>query len=142
MNSDNYEDIINLPHHVSQKHPQMAIADRAAQFAPFSALTGYGEAVKETARRTQDRIEMSESMIEALNAKIQILSLLKDDCPQITVVYFKPDEKKSGGTYVSVCGKFRKIDPYDRLLIMDDGKEISIDMIVEIDAEIFDMYNI
>lgn len=142
MKSDTYEDIINLEHHVSKKHPQMDIIDRAAQFAPFSALTGYDEAVKEAARRTQDKVDISESLIENLNMKIQILLCMKDEYPEVTVIYFRPDEKKSGGMYLSECGKIIKIDLYNRIIIMENKTEIPIEMIVEIDSEIFDIYNI
>ena len=94
-----YDSIINLPHHVSKTRPQMPMSDRAAQFAPFAALTGYDSAIKETGRLTDEKIEMDEEALNILNMKFQILVDSLDDEPEVTFTYFKPDERKAGGAY-------------------------------------------
>ena len=99
--SGQYEDIINLPHHVSATRPQMSMLDRAAQFSPFAALTGYDAAIKETGRLTDEKIEMDEEALNILNMKFQILVDSLDDEPEVTFTYFKPDERKAGGAYIS-----------------------------------------
>lgn len=127
-----YDDIINLPHHVSSVHPQMPIIDRAAQFSPFAALTGYEEAIDETARLTDDYIELDESKKELLNEKLLQLKCTVEENKEISVTYFLPDEKKRGGAYVTVTGCVKKIDEYRRLIWMKDGTDIPIDRIYEI----------
>ncbi|HOO05725.1 MAG TPA: hypothetical protein PLH83_04435, partial [Ruminococcus sp.] len=97
----NYEDIINLPHHVSTKRPQMSMLDRAAQFSPFAALTGYDAAIKETGRLTDEKIEMDEESLNMLNMKFQLLVEALDDEHEVSFTYFKPDETKAGGAYVT-----------------------------------------
>lgn len=121
-----YDDIINMPHHVSTTHPQMSMHDRAAQFSPFAALTGHGDAVKETARLTDEKLELTEDEISALNQKLNFLTEHAEDRPEITVEYFVPDERKSGGAYITVTGNFRRIDEYSQSIIMTSGEEISI----------------
>lgn len=101
--SENYDDIINLPHHVSKTRPQMSMKDRAAQFSPFAALTGYDAAIKETGRLTDIRIEMGEEALNILNMKFQILIDSLDDEPEVTFAYFKPDDRKAGGAYLALC---------------------------------------
>ena len=135
--SGKYDDIIDLPHHVSKKHPPMPMEDRAAQFSPFAALTGYGDAVKETARLTDKKLEMDEEKLTKLNTEFAILkdSLLLE--PEVTVTYFVPDERKSGGRYVDINGKAKRIDEFDRLLILDDGRRIPLDDIISIESELF-----
>ena len=103
-----YEDIINLPHHVSPTRPQMPMSDRAAQFAPFAALTGYDAAIKETGRLTDEKIELDEEALTALDMKYQFLMDALDDAPEVTITYFQPDERKAGGKYVSAVGAVRK----------------------------------
>lgn len=103
-----YEDIINLPHHVSDKRPQMSMWDRAAQFSPFAALTGYDDAVTETARLTDDKIELDESAQATLDMKQHILMETISEQPEISVTYFKKDVKKAGGTYLTLTGKLKK----------------------------------
>ena len=132
-----YDDIINLPHHVSTTHPHMSAIDRAAQFSPFAALTGYDAAVKETARLTDDKIELDESMKEALSDQLQIIADRIKEYPEITITYFQPDEKKNGGAYVAVTGTVKKIDKYERVVVMTDGKAIPIDEIIRIDGQLF-----
>lgn len=111
-----YEDIIGLPHHVSSKRPQMSMLDRAAQFSPFAALTGYDDAIQETGRLTDMKIEIGEEAREALDRKQQYLQEIIADRPEITITYFLPDERKAGGSYTSLTGTLKRIDYYERVL--------------------------
>ena len=129
---DKYEDIINLPHHVSKKHPQMSLYERSAQFAPYAALTGHGDAIKETARLTSKRIELDEEEKEILDRKLQILCEKIESKPQVSFTYFIPDLKKDGGKYVDITGIVKKIDDYKNLIILEDGMQIPIREIIEI----------
>lgn len=128
-----YDDILHLPHHVSKSHPQMAISDRAAQFAPFAALTGYGAAIQETARITDEMADLDENSREALDEALAQLRECLAQHPEVTVAYFQPDERKSGGAYRSVTGAAGKIDIYRRKLVMEDKTEIPLEYIVAID---------
>lgn len=130
-----YEDIMNLPHHVSTKRPQMPMLDRAAQFSPFAALTGYDDAIHETGRLTDEKIDLSEEEKEALDRKQQILLERLDERPALTVIYFVPDEKKSGGAYVTKSGKLKKIDEVERMMTLTDGTKISLDDVYDIESE-------
>lgn len=132
-----YEDIINLPHHVSDKRPQMPMWDRAAQFSPFAALTGYDDAVAETARLTDDKLELDESAQAALDLKQHHLMDAISEQPKITVTYFKPDERKAGGKYLTVSGELKRIDEFERLLILTSGQQISFDSIYDIESDLF-----
>ena len=129
-----YEDIIKLPHHVSKKHPQMTMESRAAQFAPFAALVGYEDAVKETARLTTKRIELNEEEKNILDMKLQMLKeqMHVQIYPEISVIYFVPDSKKDGGKYIKISGTIKKIDEYKQLLILDDKTQIPINEIINI----------
>ena len=127
-----YDDIINLPHHVSRKHPQMSIHDRAAQFAPFAALTGHGEAIAETARLTDRKIELDDYEKMKLDEKLLILQEHIMEMPEISVTYFCPDEKKEGGKYVPITKALRKINDMERTLLMEDGMQIRIEDILEV----------
>lgn len=129
-----YDDIIHLPHHVSTTRPHMPRTDRAAQFMPFRPLTGYGEAMRETARRTDERVELTEDEIALLDAKLQRLADCLDSRPQVTVTYFQPDEKKAGGAYVAATGRLKKIDDVWGVLVLTDGERIAIQEIVEIES--------
>lgn len=131
-NDDRYGDIINLPHHVSKTRKPMSRQSRAAQFSPFAALTGYDAAIDETARLTDEKIELDEDMVNDINAKLQYIKDNIDECPEITVEYFVPDEKKSGGAYVTVTDEVRIIDEYERSLVFVSGKRIFIDNIYRI----------
>lgn len=133
-----YDDIIDLPHHVSTTHPHMASIDRAAQFSPFAALTGYDAAIKETARLTDERVELDESMKDALSNKLQIIADRLKEQPEIAITYFQPDGKKNGGTYVTAVSAAKKIDKYERVVVMSDGIVIPIDEIISIDGQIFE----
>lgn len=133
-----YDDIINLPHHISQKHPQMPIMDRAAQFSPFAALSGHGAAIIETARLTEEKIELDESMKIALSDRLQIILDRLKEYPEIAITYFQPDTKKDGGAYITVVNTVKKIDEYERIVVMTDGTAIPIDEIISIDGKPFD----
>lgn len=130
--SNKYDDIINLSHHVSNKHPQMTLEVRAAQFAPFAALTGYEDAIYETARLTNERIELDEESKSILDNKIQIIKEQISTRPTISFTYFIPDLKKDGGKYVTVTGIVRKIDEYRQIIILEDKTEIPINEIISI----------
>ena len=127
-----YDDIINMPHHVSSTHPHMSDMDRAAQFSPFAALTGYDDAVKETARLTEQRIELDEYEKEEINARLQYINRVLPDSPEIVIKHFEKDVLKDGGSYVMSDGYVKKIDGYENAIVMMDGKIIYIDNIVEI----------
>lgn len=129
--SGDYDDIINLPHHVSPSRAHMPVSDRAAQFAPFAALTGYGDVIKETARQTDARLELTEDEKEELNRRLRS-ACLPGEKPEIAVTYFIPDKKKSGGAYHTVSGKVRRIDTDKKELVLEDKVRIALDDIVDI----------
>ncbi len=137
--SNQYDEIMGLPHHVSKTRPQMPMSDRAAQFAPFAALTGYDSAIKETGRLTDDKIELEESSLNVLNAKIQLLRENLADAPEITFTYFKPDERKAGGAYLTTTGTVKKLDDYERLIVLQNGTKLPMDDILDINGDIFGM---
>ena len=130
-----YDDIIHLPHHVSRIHPQMSMEDRAAQFSPFAALTGYEAAVKETARLTDDREELDEDEKTRLNAQLQKISARLQEQPEVMVTYFAPDERKTGGARQTYRGRLRKIDRNRKMLIMVDQTELPIENLLNIEYE-------
>lgn len=132
-----YDDIIHLPHHVSTTRAQMAVIDRAAQFAPFAALSGHDAAIKDTARQTEKRIELDEYMKEAFNDKLQIIADWINEHPEIEITYFQPDEKKDGGTYITTSCTVKKIDEYEKVAVMEEGTEIPIEDIINIEGQIF-----
>jgi len=132
-----YDDIINLPHHQSLTRPHMSAYDRAAQFSPFAALTGYEDAVAETARLTGKKVELDEYGKSDLNERLNIIQDTLDEQPKVSITYFLPDKKKSGGEYVTVSGCVKKIDEYEHIVVMLDATKIPIDDIAEINGEIF-----
>ena len=134
MNNGNtkYEDIISLPHHISKKHKQMSMQERAAQFAPFSALTGLENAVKETARFTEKKKEIDEELKVILDNKLKIIQKQILNRPQITFTYYIPDNKKEGGKYVEVTGNVYKIDIYNEEVLLENGIIIPINEIIDI----------
>lgn len=136
MENQRYDDIINLPHHVSSKRPQMPILERAAQFLPFSALTGYEDAVKETARLTDTRIELEESEKDLLNTKVHVLLDNLATEPKVKIIYFLPDGRKSGGKYISKIGTVKKIDLYNRQIKLEDETAIPLDDIFAIEENV------
>ena len=130
--NNRYNEIINLPHHVSKTRPQMPMSDRAAQFAPFAALTGYDSAIKETGRLTDERIELDEEALAALDRKYQLLIETLDDAPEVTIIYFQPDERKAGGQYVSATGTVKKVDTFGRRILLQDGTRIPLDIVFDL----------
>ena len=132
-----YDAILNLPHPVSKVHPPMPMQDRAAQFAPFAALTGYDAAIQETGRLTDDKIEPGESALSELNRKFQCLFEHLEEQPQITFTYFQPDARKSGGSYSSVTSAVKKLDTFDRVILLQNGMKLSMENILDMDAAIF-----
>jgi hypothetical protein len=129
---EDYSDIINLPHHVSRNHPQMPMEARAAQFAPFAALTGYDAVIHETARLTDKQVELEEYDNDRLNRIFLELMDSLEKHPMVTVSYFKPDEHKAGGAYMTVSGKLKKIDTYEQIMKMEDGTVIPIGSIMDL----------
>ena len=127
-----YDDIIDLPRPKSQHEP-MPMSDRAAQFSPFAALTGYGDAIDETARLTDARIELSEEERAELDYKQQYLATL--DSPTVTVTYFVPDERKSGGAYVTHTGVLKRVDEVERMVVFKDGLRVPLDEVMDIKCE-------
>lgn len=132
IEKNDYSDMIHQSHHISKTHPQMQVSVRAAQFAPFQALTGYGDAIRETARGTDRRVELDDYEKERLNQELLGLKSRISEHPAITVTYFVPDQKKEGGAYVCVTGRVRKIEEQKRILMMEDGTRIAIGEILEI----------
>lgn len=133
-----YDDIINLPHHISKEHPQMSMYMRAAQFAPFAALTGHDSAIQETARITESQVELEEEAKKILDKKLGLIREHINEHPQITITYFVPDKRKTGGSYRSYSGRLRDIDESEQKLIMTDDNEIYLSSISEIDSELYD----
>ena len=135
--AEQYKDIIALPHHVSGTRPQMPMSDHVAQFAPFAALTGYDAAIEETGRLTDERIELDEEALTALDMKYQLLMDAFDDAPEVTITYFQPDDRKAGGKYVSAVGAVKKVGDFERRIAMQDGTKIPMDDVLSIDGEMF-----
>jgi methanogenic corrinoid protein MtbC1 len=132
-----YEDIIHLQHHVSSHHEHMSLIDRAAQFSPFAALTGFDGEIKETARLTDKRMELAADAREILNEKLRIVREQLNNKMEVEFTFYQPDEMKSGGAYVSVRGLVKKIDEYEHVVVMQDGTRISVEDIVAITGEMF-----
>ena len=133
-----YEDIIDLPHPISKIHRPMALADRAAQFNPFAALTGYDDEIREAARFTCEKILLAEDEKQALDKKLQGLMLRIHEHPELEVTYFIADEKKTGGVYQTLHGVLKKIDAIQRTLVLMDGTRIEIQDILRLESRIFD----
>ena len=129
---DEYRDILDLPHHTSPRHPRMSLRDRAAQFAPFSALTGYDDVIDETARLTDGRIELSEDARALLDVKQRLLQRRIGEQPRITVVHFVADQRKSGGAYRSFTGNLVRMDETAREMVFADGTRIKTADVIEI----------
>ena len=132
-----YEDIINLPHHISPTRQQMPMSDRAAQFSPFAALTGYDAAIKETGRLTDTKIELDDEELHNLNLKFQLLVEFLEDAPEVAITYFKADERKAGGAYLEATGIVKKLDDFKRRITMQNGTKIPMDDVLSIDGEMF-----
>ena len=127
-----YDDIIHLPHHVSNTRAHMPMLDRAAQFMPFRALTGYEDAVHETARHTVEKIELTEDEKTVLDVKLQRLADDLANQPLVTLTWFQPDKRKAGGAYVTTTGQVKKIDDFEGALILLSGESIPVEDILDI----------
>lgn len=138
--SEQYDDIINLPHHTSPTRPRMSRENRAAQFSPFAAVVGHDAAIKETGRLTDAKIELGESAIAELEMKLDILVDITAERPEVSVTYFQPDEKKDGGAYVTASGVLKKVDNTLLVIVFTDGKSIPIADILDIACERFGEY--
>ena len=130
--TNNYEDIIDLPHHVSANRPHMSVYDRAAQFSPFAALKGYDDEIDEAARFTEEKIDLDGARAEELNEKLLLLTEQVSARPKIQLTYFRPDGKKSGGEYITKEDCLRKVDVYNRKLLMESGLAVAFDDIFDI----------
>ncbi len=128
-----YDDIIHLPRHVSAVHPPMPVSDRAAQFAPFAALTGYGDAVRETARLTEEQAELCEEETEALDRALKSILQRGTDSVSVTVTYFAADQKKAGGAYRSYTGTLKKPDTHRGMLVFADGTEVPLSDVLSLE---------
>ena len=135
--SQDYSDIINLPHHVSETRPHMSMRDRAAQFSPFAALSGYDAAVKETARLTDQREELDEEVKGKISERLNLIQENLTAAPVVEITYFVPDEHKEGGAYNTATGTVKKIDEFQRLVVLTDGAAVPIDEIIEINGAMF-----
>lgn len=127
-----YDDIIDLPHHVSERHPQMPAMDRAAQFSPFAALTGHRDMIAEAERLTEKKIELAEGEQQEIMICLQILLGKIKEKPEAAVTYFVPDEKKSGGSYRTVCGAVVKVDGEKKQVVMENGTVIPMEDICKV----------
>ena len=132
-----YDDIIELPHPTSTKHPRMPISDRAAIFSPFAALTGHAAAIKETARLTDQKMELDEDTKAELDRRQAILLEYIGEQPEVTITWFCPDEKKSGGAYVVTVGRLKRVDDTAGTLRLADGMTIALDEIVDLQSDLF-----
>ncbi len=133
-----YDDIINLPHHVSKRHPRMSLYNRAAQFSPFAALTGHDAAIRESARLTDSFIELDDDRKEQLNKQLQFIRENLEQRPECDVTYFRPDEKKNGGSYVTIHGRIKRIDEYEHRIIFTDNTALPIERLFSIRGELFE----
>ncbi len=132
--SNRYDDIIDLPHPTSSKHPRMSNYDRAAQFSPFAALTGHDAAIAETARLTDCQAILDDSRIEQLNNLLRVLQENEARHPGISVTYFQPDSRKSGGSYLTIRGKVKRVDAVEETLVLLDGTVLPLGDIYEIEV--------
>lgn len=127
-----YEDMLHLPHHTSSDRPRMSMSDRAAQFSPFAALTGYDAAIQETGRLTDAKIELTDDELNILNRKALLLEESVRTGLQVEITYFLPDGRKKGGSYDTVHGTIKKIDTIERMIRMTDGTVIPINAVIDI----------
>lgn len=131
--SRKYDDIIHLPHPVSTRHPQMSLSNRAAQFSPFAALTGHGDAIQETSRQTEQKVELSDDAKSHISEQLNQIQEHLSELPNVSITYFVPDTKKSGGVYMTLTGSVKKIDVYERNLVMHNRTSIPIEDIIQIE---------
>ena len=130
--NDKYSHIIDLPHHMSKVRPQMTMYQRAAQFAPFAALTGHSAAIRETARLTDKEIELSENECNMLNQSIALLLEHIGEHPYVSITYFVHDPYKDGGKYITHSGTIKSWDEYEQRITFDDGTQIKVNEIIDI----------
>ena len=135
--SGKYDDIINLPYPTSAKHPHMPISDRAAIFSPFAALTGHGDAIRETARLTEQKMELDEDTKAELDRRQAVLLEHIKEHPEVTITWFQPDERKDGGAYITTTGRLKKIDQVERAMFLLDGSKIPLDDVAGIGSDYF-----
>lgn len=139
MNDEHrYDDMLDMPHHVSPTRPRMSLHDRAAQFAPFAALTGFGAAITEADRMPERRVELGEAETAELAEKLRILEARQSEHPQISLTRFIPDARKEGGRYETAEGRLRHIRPVEYTLAFTDGRVFDIDDIINIDGALFE----
>ncbi len=136
MDRNKYEDIIDMPHHVSPTRAHMSMVNRGAQFSPFAALTGYDAAIAETARLTDTRALADEQWDAELDEKIRRIMAQQQMHPQVTVTVFRPDDRKAGGAYVALTGTLKRVDSSLRVLFFTDGREINLEDIADICSEV------
>ncbi len=137
MPDSKYDAILHLPHHVSEKHPPIPMEERAAQFSPYAALTGFGAVINETRRLTDPRQILSEETLAQLNRQYQLLLEHLPERPEITVTYFQPDGRKEGGAYLTLTGRVKKVEAYEQRLVLEDGSVIAMENIMAMDGELF-----
>ena len=135
--SGKYDDILYLPHPTSTRHPRMPISERAAIFSPFAALTGHAGAIAETARLTDQKMELDEDTKAELDRRQAVLLEHIAEQPEITVTWFQPDERKDGGAYLTTTGQLKKIDQVERRLFLLDGTKIPLDDVARLESECF-----
>ena len=128
-----YDDIINLPHYEPKRHPRMSMMARAAQFAPFAAVAGHDAAIREEGRVTDEWTDIGESESKELDNKMALLITRQTENPMVTIEYFLPDSRKSGGTYQTISGNVRRIDDYERVIELADGRKIPVVVIKNIE---------
>lgn len=132
-----YDDILYLPHPTSKNHPRMSIQERAAQFSPFAALTGHAAAIAETARLTDRKMELDEDTRAELDRRQAILLEHISERPEVTITWFRPDERKEGGAYVTTTGRLKKIDQVERILVLMDGTNIPLEDVAALESDCF-----
>ena len=139
--SSRYDYMLDMPHHTSAVHPRMSMSDRAAQFAPFAALTGHDDIIAETARYVDSEIEISEDVKAEVDRRLKIILSDKSFAENVTVTFFREDDKKAGGAYLCATGKIIKADMNSKIIIMDSGLSIPINSISDIDSSIFSKFD-
>lgn len=137
MPDGKYDTILHLPHHVSEKHPPIPMEERAAQFSPYAALTGFGAVIDETRRLTAPRHTLSEEALSHLNRQYQLLLKHLPERPEITLTYFQPDAKKDGGAYLTMTGRVKKVEAYEQRLVLEDGTVVAMENIMSMEGKVF-----
>ena len=141
-NEKKYADIFNIPRPVSHAYPKISDAERAAQFSPFAALVGYDDEVDEAARVTENWDDMSEEQKTEIDEKLRVLTSFAEEAPPVKITYFVPDEKKSGGSYVSLTGRFKCVKEAERTVVVAERTEIEIDRIRKVDSPLFERFGL